>query len=285
MIMKRWKFVVVFVLLLLLVGYLWLKWQNAVAIVPENNDTLKYKLQPSLFQKEQDLLFEREDIKYYRETPLPLHQQINFINDINEYDLTETPRVEIADADRQNVHERHVNKYIRKIFSGMGVDENHSTLKEIIRDAPEDKKEEIANILHEIEKRNANITNLDNANELSVLSSVWEKAKGNENIKDMMYQQILDARENGNVVCPTGVANRLVSSLAVEDPSLFPKTKEMITQEILQKASKLMVDDESENCHKDQFKEKLVTELERDYAGILTNAEILEFIEPWIDSI
>lgn len=281
--MKRWQLIVVIILLTLLAFYIW--FNTTVPIVPENKNTLIYKLKPSLFQKEQDLLFERDDIKYYRETPLPLHQQINFINNINEYDLTEEPpRVEIADTDKQNVHERHVNKYIRKIFNQVNTDENDLDFKQIIRDAPQGKQQEIANILQEIKKRNAVITNLDNSNELSVLSSVWDKAKNNENIKDMMYQQLLDSKENGNIVCPTGVVNRLVSSLVVEDPSSFPKTKEMISNEILQKASKLMMDIGEINNHC-QFKEKLIQELEKDYAGILTKNEILDFIEPWIDSI
>lgn len=240
----------------------------------ENKKTLKYKLKPSFLRpdkKEYTFLFEPDDIKYYEEEPLHLYERLRF----------DEKGVEIPNIDYQNVHEPYVNKYIRKIFNDVSKYENKLQQKEIVDRAPEDKKKQISTILDCINKRNSTLTNLDEANEVTVINSIWEKAKNNENIKSMFYTQLLDSYENGHLVCPSGVVNRVISSISIENPEKFPKTKDMINMEILQTASKIRNDTKED----ENFKEILMTKLQKDYENILTTEEIEQIISPWIDLI
>lgn len=297
---KKYITTIIIVIITIIIGVgLW--WHfGRTKLIPENKDTLKFKLQPSVFQNKNldtEFLFEPDDLDYYNETPLPLYEQINFT--INDYDLNENPipRVEIPEIDRQNVHDGTVNKYIRRIFSDFGVeDENKNVVDEIkqgiVTRNPE-KRQKIIKVLNEIKSRNANITNLGNVSELIVLNTVWQNAKGNDNIKDMMYQQLIDSIENDNVVCPTGVVTRLTTALSVETPENLPKTKEHLNAEMLNKASHIRNQlEQNENYNElddpsqlTEFRSTLVSTLETDYRDILTKNEIQEIINPWIDYI
>lgn len=240
----------------------------------ESKKTLKYKLKPSFFRTDKTehvFLFEPDDIKYYEEEPLHLYERLRF----------DENAVEIPNIDYQNVHDPYVNKYIRKLFNDVSKYETQLQTGEIIDGAPEDKKKTVGEILECIRERNSTLTNLNDVNEVTVINSVWQKAKSNENIKNMFYTQLIDSYENGHIVCPSGVVNRVVSSISVENPEEFPKTKEMINMEILQKASKVRNDIKED----EDFKQVLMAKLAEDYKNILSKDELQKIVSPWIDSI
>jgi hypothetical protein len=319
--LKKYKTLIIItsILIGLVLGFFFLRKCSTRSHLQLNEKTLKCKLKPSLFEQEHvddELLFEPADIDYYNNTPIHLYDQIQFnhvdnLGEIGNYDLNEIdhdnlnnneiginePTVEINRVDTQNVHDATVNKYIRNIFSGVDVEnDNAQVIHEIkcsIKHLSNEKRDKIIKVLNKIQSRNSNISNLGDIHELSVLNTVWQNAKTNKNIKDMMFQQLVDSIEHGNVVCPTGIVNRLTIALAVETPEILPKTKSQLNEEIFNKA--IMVRDEletnenynelDETSQKAEFKNTLVNTLENDYIGILTKHEINENIKDWIDYI
>jgi len=283
-------YIIVAIILLILLLVLYHQYKKSV-IIPENKKSLKFELQSSLFDNNQgiDLLFEPEDLDYYKETFVPLPEQIFF-----QEETAEAPaRVEVPEVDRQNVHESFVNKYIRKIYDNCTKIKYTSNVIDEIKYVAGD-NERINMVLNELNKRNANITNLGDTSELDVLSSIWHKAKSNDNIKDMFLIQLSDSiNEHGDIVCPTGVVNRLSTALIVDTPESFPKTKAMVNDEILQTASNLRTELEknvyynelNEESQNTEFKAKLMDKITSDYQGIIDVPELQEIIEPWIDSI
>lgn len=283
-------YIIIAIILLLVLLVLYHQYKKSV-IIPENKKTIKFILNPNLFEENLDtqLLFEPEDLEYYKETFVPLHEQIVF-----QQETAEAPaRVEIPEVDRQNVHESFVNKYIRKIYDNCTKVKYTSNVIDEIKNVSGN-NERINKVLNELNKRNANITNLGDTSELDVLSSIWNAAKSNDNIKDMFLIQLSDSiNEHGDIVCPTGVVNRLSTALIVENPESFPKTKAMINDEILQTASNIRneleknidyneLNDESQNI---EFKAKLIEKITSDYQGIIDVPELQKIVEPWIDSI
>ena len=207
------------------------------------------------------------------------------------------PTVYLPSVDAQNVHDSGVNKFIRKIFNDIGLKMGSGTrqviskLKKLI---PKGRNSDrIGKVLDQIELRNANISNLNNASELDVLSTVYTQALKNDNIRDMMFQQLEDAIDNGTVVCPTGVVNRLSTALIVETPEQFPKTKEQIKREMLESASFVRSQLEKDSSYEymsdpeqsTRLKSNLIDKLKDDYNGILTDTEISDYTRDWIDHI
>lgn len=309
--LKKYKIIIILICLGIGLIFLFLrsKFRGRLEL---NEKTLKCKLKPSLFEQQHmddEFLFEPADIEFYNNTNVPLYDQMQFNNvgEIGNYDLNEInhengnginePTVEINRVDTQNVHDATVNKYIRNIFSNFGVEnENAQVINEIkgsMSHLSNEKKQKINQVLNKIQLRNANISNLGDIHELAVLNTVWQNAKTNKNIKDMMFQQLVDSIENDNVVCPTGIVNRLTTALAVETPEILPKTKSQLNEEIFNKASHIRQQLETnehyneldERSQKTEFKNTLVNTLENDYTGILTKHEINESIKDWIDYI
>lgn len=252
-----------------------------------------------------------------------MHEDNRIFDTILEMDFTENDirnmEAELFDVDSQNVHDTEVNKAVRKIFDGIQIkkcdkDKANDLIKKIngYIDTRErngyidnrernghidSKKTEVNRVLEEIKRRNGHITNI-NANELDVLTTIWEEAekKSGEscnNIKDMLITQISDTLDRGNVLCPTGFINRISTALVVESPEDFPKTKAMLDREMLESAAYIRSELEKDQTYNnlpddkqsEQFKEKLMEKLEKDYEGIFTKDELEKNIEPWINHV
>jgi hypothetical protein len=292
----NFNYIIPIIIVCIICGLLLWFWYKPSKVIPENKKTLKFKVKPSVFNENFDteLLFEPADIIHYNETALPLYEQLIF--DFNELD-NELPQVEIPNVDKQNVHDTTVNRYIRNAYNNIPQDENNNDfieeIKEQITTKNSNKKKKILEVLNKIKDRNASITNLNNQSELSVLMNVWNQAKTNENIKNELYNQLIDCIENDNVVCPTGVVNRLTTALLIETPEKMPKTKEIINNEILQTASQVrneLEDDEdyqalSSKSQNLEFKNALMDIIEKEYEGIHTKEELAELIKDWIDYV
>lgn len=287
---------IVIVFVILLTSYYIYKNYNSYLPVPENKETFKFTVKPGLFDNDtilNEMLFEPADIDYYEYNPLPLPEQIIF-PDINE--PVAQQEVYVPNIDLQNVHDTTINKYIRKLFNGINPQEDPDVVKEIkqnIRILQPEKQEIIKTVLNDIQKRNGTITNLNGTSELAVLSSVWNKAKHDDNIKDMLFQQIQDTYENGNTLCPTGFVNRVSTSLLVNNPENFPKTKQVIKDEMFNTAANVRTELEKDNDYNTlteneqsiELKNKLLNKYTEDYKCILETTEIDDLTKDWIDFI
>jgi hypothetical protein len=215
----------------------------------------------------------------------------------------------VPGVDTQNVHDTSINKYIRNIFrdipltphSKWETDQVIDEILEYANDNTNDKnKNDIGKVLSTIRSRNSIISNLNDQKELDILTTIWNEANAKEtdeqrnNIKDMLMIQIADTMSPSNyVLCPTGFADRISTSLIVEDPEKFPKTQAMINDEMMQTMSnirnELEKDEQYTKLNDDdqvsQLKEKFFEKAEKDYEGILTKKEIDKVVEPWINML
>ena len=217
-------------------------------------------------------------------------------------------QVELLNADSQNVHDTSVCKNTRKIFSTINIKKNvngDKLINDILNYARKREKssndiKKIRKVLDKISERNAKITNINDATEIELVNAVWQEALVNpeptrSNILDMLLIQIADTFDEStrSVLCPTGFSTRISVALIVEEPALFPKTKELYDQEILTAASFIRDELEEDNDYKklsdseqhDIFKKELFNKLETDYMGMLSLSEIEEMVAPWIDHV
>lgn len=237
----------------------------------------------------------------------------NIVNDIIADDLrnyereqqeVDTPilnRVLETGVDTQNVHDTGVNRYIRNIFRDIPIihDSYGNVVKEIKEyiknhDMENEKYTNIEFVLDKISKRNSTIHNL-NGRELDILATIWDKAKSNDNIRDMLFTQILDTKKSDcdDIYCPTGFVNRISIALVVETPELYPKTNNVINSEMMQTASNIRTKLESDPIYMsstdekqlDMFKKEFYKKIEADYNGILDKEQIDQMVDPWIDDL
>jgi hypothetical protein len=216
-------------------------------------------------------------------------------------------QVTLHDADAQNVHDTAINRTVRKIYSTIDINQNTNTdklIKEIILYADIDKSpndiKKIKLVLDKVLERNAKITNVGGKTELELLDAIWREAAvkpepTRSNIRDMLLVQIGDTYDNHtkSVLCPTGFSNRISVALITETPELFPKTKELLNEEILESASFIRAELEDDKGYMslndseqhEIFKKKLYSKLTLDYRGMLSLEEIKELTAPWIDHI
>jgi hypothetical protein len=292
----------IFIILILIILFSW--YFNKKVVFNENPKTLKFKLKKKMFQKENfdtTFLFEKDDINYYNLNNYQIFNQVPQLNAQDELnEIIEPvplnaqlpniePLVDIPNVDYQNVHESYVGKFARNVFGDPEninedeIDEFLNEIKDDLKNSSNDTRKKIIKILNDIKKRNATITNLGNSTELSVLKKVWNAGDNDINIRNNMYIQLLDCIEHGSLVCPTGVVNRLVFSLSINDPEKFPKTKEMINNEILHTASVLR--EENEPIEPKELKELIIEKITKDYQNILTKEELIELVSGWIEYI
>jgi hypothetical protein len=258
-----------------------------VSIIKVPRDVIVLKAKNSIYSSkpEVDLLFEKDDIAYYTEQP-------RFLLDYLDFDL-ENEQVEVPIINNQNVHDSFVQKTVRSLHSSENLHSSckNTAVREILKIVGDDS--DIKKVLEKIESRNATITNLNNKKEMDILQEVWDKAKKDEDIKAYFLTQLRDCYENYSVVCPTGTITRIISSLAIKNPEKFPRTKESVTSEMLTTASKLRQklenDDRflelSDGEQSEKFKTKLLNKYSNDYSSFMTQEEINEIIDPWIDEI
>lgn len=217
-------------------------------------------------------------------------------------------QVTLNDADSQNVHDTEINRTVRKIYSTIDIKQNINSeklIKDILdyandRDKSVNDIKKIKMVLNKVLDRNAKITNVGGNTEIELLDAIWKEAATKSeptrsNIRDMLLVQIGDTYDNHtrSVLCPTGFSNRISVALITETPELFPKTKEIYNEEILESASFIRRELEEDSDYKhlseeDQnklFKKELYNKLSIDYKGMLNIDEIKKLTDPWIDHI
>ena len=174
--------------------------------------------------------------------------------------------------DNQNVHDSTVqyaikNKFLNKDTTSVPLNE-HNLINEIVAFAQKNGKDYqvVRKVLQLIYERNANISNLDNATEMSILFTMW--SGGSDNVKLQLINELLDMQiDSDHIVCPTGVASRLVNAEIVENPERSPKTIEMIREEMMNTASHMRtkLEKEGKNISSKAFKQVLYDQFREDY--------------------
>jgi hypothetical protein len=277
--------VVLLFTVIIFIGYLiYINFNEKYTVIPEPKGVIKLQTIPDLFNKNPvtDVIFEPADIIYYQENPTFLEND-NFIDIIN----VANGQIDIPNFDTQVVHDSYVQRSIRKLWEDVS-DADDDTIKMTIKQIKKKANghPDIIDSLDNMMSRNNNITNLGGVSELQVLNSVWTKIKDSPEHITFFMNNLKDTIENGVVVCPTGTTSRMISTLALDDPEHFPKTKEMITNEMLNTAAKVRQDLEKDSSYnEDTFKDTLIDRYTEDYKGILNKEEIQDTIKPWIDEI
>lgn len=231
---------------------------------------------------------------------------IEIFDDMPEVNPNRNLRVELYDADSQNVHDTEVSKNVRKIFATINISNNvnsDSLVEDILnyaefRDKSTNDIKKIKMVLEKILDRNATITNVGGAKEIELINAVWQESSSKaeptkSNIRDMLLIQIADTFDENtrSVLCPTGFSTRISVALIVESPECFPKTKDLLNKEILETASFIRRELENESEYTkfsdekqhEIFKKELYSKLEIDYKGMLSSEEIEELVSQWID--
>ncbi len=222
------------------------------------------------------LLFEPVDIPYYQTQPTWIPNYLDFDFDEGE--------VFVYNPDSQNVHDTIVQRSVRSKYKEIESTNTNGDAITAIKGMsfPAKSRRKIMAVLNTIGSRNTSVINLDNKTENQILNQVWSQVKGTNREKEL-FIQLEDCYEHGKTVCTTGVATRLISVLYLDDPENFPRTKGTLRQEMLSKAATLRNQhpDEDDN----EFKKRLISTFEKDYAGILTSEEVQIEVSDWIDHV
>ena len=186
--------------------------------------------------------------------------------------------------DPQSVHDTIIQSATRSKYKEITPNDKEENkeeiLNKIINHNPKDEKK-IKNIIDQIRKRNSKVTNFNGDTEVDILVNVY--SKGNDNVKCQVINELLDSSKAlGLIDCPTGVTTRIVNASFIDNPEDIPKSKTIIQQEMLQNAAHFRNTYEGKDEH---FKDALREKYYLDYTGIMSNAEIDDTINEWIDHV
>jgi hypothetical protein len=278
--------------------------------ITKKNKTVKYKRKTNLpvrFNRPRDtvnlnleLHFDDNDINYIPHQLLQPQIESYYIQphplEINQLqELFNQPLEPAFDRDSQNVHDSFIQNYTSKKYNDYnGIDtENITNLKQDILHfaSNNSKKNDLQNVLDQIESRNSSLTKFNDDCEMDILQKTWEN--GNDIIKAQIINELLDCKNGHDIYCPTGVATRIVNANFIEEPEKMAKTKEIFHQEMMNTASTLrteMENDESYNnlspdTQTETFKINLIKKYTQDYKDIIKPEEIIEMTGDWIDYI
>lgn len=229
------------------------------------------------------LLFEPQDLSFYM-------NQRRWEPNYLDFDFNED-EVEIYDPDSQNVHDSLVQRAIRQKFDeisscGPSITSGNSTeggggviqhLMSMASALPLPRRTAIQETLKTIQERDTTIVNLENKTEQEVLSTVYHALPAKDH--DELLKQIEDCVENGKVVCPTGVATRLMNTLFLRDPESRPRTKAHIRSELLSKAAVIRQQYQDEDSP--SFLSRLSSLFTSEYDGVLTPEEVNTELNTW----
>lgn len=231
----------------------------------------------------QDVLFEDADDYDEFEDHLFVIDPPDNINPLQQ------PHLLAATSTPQNVHDSFVQKkitsdYQKKKDSPVGC--RQEDLQSMIISFVKDKslrntagQKKISDVLDKIHTRNSYISNLSDT-EWAILGNVWKD--GNDQVKAELINQLDDCVDTHNVLyCPTGISTRILESVYIVNPNNYPKTKEVINQEMLNTAANLR--NKFPDLEPAEFKQNLIKKYESDYKDLMTKKEILKQVDDWID--
>lgn len=186
-------------------------------------------------------LFEPADMTFYRTTQVPwTPNYLDFHFDDGE--------VDIYDPESQNVHDTIVQRSIRNKFQDCSSSpSSKGSSFQNVKDRllafanshfPVARRQKVSEVLKTIEARDTPIFNLDGKTEKDILGYVFSNVEPGGDHTELILQ-LEDCVENGQVVCSTGVATRIMNTLFLKDPDNAPKTRSVVRQAMLQDAATL----------------------------------------------
>ena len=203
--------------------------------------------------------------------------------------------------DTQSVHDTNVQGTLRVVYDGVKEVSrepnrvfSESSVLRLAEEIGVDTSK-VHRVLTTMKNRRSTVMNYVGDQEYDVLKSTWKA--GNDNVREQIVRNLVDCVEESplgtNVVCPTGVASRIVESALIDTPELMPKTRETLVQEMLSKANAVRTNlekdkeynDLSDNEQTRVLKEFLMQTYVQDYQGILDIEQINEYVKDWIDEI
>lgn len=189
------------------------------------------------------------------------------------------PDEPIFHFDPQNVHSSFVNDSIRNVLGKLKTEDSSSVedLDAFITLKLDELSSEDKNKLNAVMNRiNTNFTDkFDDMTEYEVLQKVHFRCD-NEEKKNLLISNLLDAHENGNVVCATGRLNRFVGTLNALDNEMKPiVTEEIVRNEAFNKAGRI----------RDQMLEKKDEQFIKKYNSNIEDKEVLDFTQSVHDEI
>ena len=248
-----------------------------------------------------------------------LHNSI--LNNINNYlieDEAEETVEETVDNfpihrpilnDNQNIHDTYVNNTIQNSINNikteqnipnkinLNIDEINNIIKdEINKQNFNDTKKN--NIIKVLESINANSTksykNNMTLSELLILIFNRIYNKYDEDIQKTFLSNLIielnDCIENNNIVCHTGIFNRLINSINLLDIEVNIKTYDFLNEEIMNKCIAIRKALETDTPNNDDennesLKNKIRLEMNKDYINtkILTQNQLDDILNIWID--
>jgi hypothetical protein len=135
-------------------------------------------------------------------------------------------------------------------------------------------REVISKIIHR-----SSVSSLYNGDaEIDVLCNVW--FFGDENVRVFLLKQMGEfVDENENLYCPSGIIARILFAAGINNPESLPKTKKILNEEMLAKASTII--DKNKTKSTRYIKSLLLDEFSKDYAGILDASTVKCMIDDW----
>jgi hypothetical protein len=117
-------------------------------------------------------------------------------------------------SDSQNVHETSVNKEMKKKYEII-----KQKLKEHVGKLPDKNIKDDVRYTDNVRKIMRIESKWNNEREKDVYENVWKyiSIQNNDDLVDSFFTAVEDCYENGNMVCGTGRANRIIGSLIMVD--------------------------------------------------------------------
>lgn len=219
-------------------------------------------------------------LSFYTPTGSTVPGEENIVPELNEYYFNNyVVRDYLNDnpdyfVDSQNVHDTIVqnnlkNKY--KSLSAVNSDED-VVIGEIMNCCNNDK--EVFDIIQKIKNRRATLVNFGGDTEMEVLKKTWKN--GNQAVQAQIINEIRDCKKGNDIYCPSGTATRIVSATYVENPENYPKDKNSLNKEILEKCAHLR--NKNPDITADNLKEGIIQE----YKEVHDREFISQVMEPWL---
>lgn len=243
----------------------------------------------------------------------------SILNNINNYlieDEVEDTTEEVVENfpihrpilnDSQNIHDTYLNNTIQNSINNinteptipnninLNIDEINNIIKDKInkQNFNDIKKNNIIKVLESI---NTNSTksykNNMTLSELLILIFNRIYNKYDENIQKTFLSNLIielnDCVENNNIVCHTGIFNRLINSINLLDIDVNIKTYDFLNEEIMNKCIAIRNTLETDIPNYDEeLKNKIRLEMNKDYVNtkILTQNQLDDILDIWIDHI
>lgn len=176
--------------------------------------------------------------------------------------------------DSQNVHDTVIQNNVKNKYSKLPQDYSDAdgTILEIMNFCNNDR--EIFDVIQKIKKRNARLVNFSGDTETDILKKTWNN--GNLSVKNQIINELRDCKNNNSIYCPSGVATRIVSSTYIDNPENYPRDKDTINREILEKCAHLRK--KNPEITQEELKQAIIEE----YSNVHDSEFISGLMEPWL---